>query len=50
MIDTLGDFAEALNRMLRELGLPRHCGAQHIETHGGQGLRTFAAFGAKTGC
>lgn len=36
MVDTLGDFAEALNRMLRELALPA-IGAQHIEHMVGKG-------------
>lgn len=36
MVDTLGDFAEALNRMLRELALPA-TGAQHIEHMVGKG-------------
>lgn len=36
MVDTLGDFAEALNRMLRDLGLPA-IGAQHIESMVGKG-------------
>ena len=36
MVDTLGDFAEALNRMLRELALPA-IGAEHIEHMVGKG-------------
>ncbi|MBB6561286.1 phosphoglycolate phosphatase [Acidovorax soli] len=36
MVDTLGDFAEALNRMLRELALPA-IGAQAIEHMVGKG-------------
>ena len=36
MVDTLGDFAEALNRMLSELALPA-IGAQHIEHMVGKG-------------
>ena len=36
LIDTLGDFAEALNRMLRELELPG-IAAQQIETMVGRG-------------
>ncbi|MCB1973844.1 MAG: HAD hydrolase-like protein, partial [Burkholderiaceae bacterium] len=36
LIDTLGDFAEALNRMLRELELPG-IAAQQIETMVGKG-------------
>jgi phosphoglycolate phosphatase len=36
MVDTLGDFAEAINRMLRELALPA-IGAQHIEHMVGKG-------------
>jgi phosphoglycolate phosphatase len=36
MVDTLGDFAEALNRMLRELALSA-IGAQHIEHMVGKG-------------
>jgi len=36
LIDTLGDFAEALNRMLRELALPG-IAAQQIETMVGKG-------------
>jgi len=36
MVDTLGDFAEALNRMLGDLGLPP-IAAQHIERMVGKG-------------
>jgi len=36
MVDTLGDFAEALNRMLHELALPP-IAAQHIERMVGKG-------------
>jgi phosphoglycolate phosphatase len=36
MVDTLGDFAEALNRMLRDLELPP-IAAQHIERMVGKG-------------
>lgn len=36
MVDTLGDFAEALNRMLRDLNLP-HVPATAIETMVGKG-------------
>ena len=36
MVDTLGDFAQALNRMLRELDLPA-IAAQHIEHMVGKG-------------
>lgn len=36
MVDTLGDFAEALNRMLHDLGLPAIAAAQ-IETMVGKG-------------
>jgi len=36
MVDTLGDFAEALNRMLRDLALPA-IGAASIETMVGKG-------------
>ena len=34
MVDTLGDFNEAINRMLRELALPP-IGAGHRELHVG---------------
>ncbi|MDP3228607.1 MAG: phosphoglycolate phosphatase [Acidovorax sp.] len=36
MVDTMGDFNEALNRMLRELALPL-IGAEHIEHMVGKG-------------
>lgn len=36
MVDTMGDFAEALNRMLAELALPS-IGAEHIEAMVGKG-------------
>ena len=36
MVDTLGDFAEALNRMLHELGLPA-IAPRHIENMVGKG-------------
>ena len=36
MVDTMGDFHEALNRMLRELALPP-IGAEHIEHMVGKG-------------
>ncbi|MBU1354720.1 MAG: phosphoglycolate phosphatase [Gammaproteobacteria bacterium] len=36
MVDTMGDFNEALNRMLRELALPS-IGAEHIEHMVGKG-------------
>jgi phosphoglycolate phosphatase len=36
MVDTMGDFSEALNRMLADLALPG-IGAEHIETMVGKG-------------
>ena len=36
MVDTMGDFSEALNRMLRDLALPP-IGAEHIERMVGKG-------------
>jgi phosphoglycolate phosphatase len=48
MVDTIGDFAEAITRMLSDLQLPLLTAAD-IEHMVGKGTRAFAALGSGGG-